>query len=114
MAAMRSRARLFAWVVGLAAPVAIGVWATSGKPPRLPADRDHAVSQAESKCLGCHTRPGAHPRPADHPLRDDCFSCHRDARGELHPRPGAPTSVPGGWRDDPMLAGRAATKGAGR
>ena len=114
MAAMRSRGRLVAWIVGLAAPVAVGLWATSGKPPRLPADGDHAVSQAEAKCLGCHTRSGAHPRPADHPLRDDCFSCHRDARGVLHPRPGAPASVPGGWRDDPLLAGRKAEGGTGR
>ncbi len=114
MAPMRSRGRLFAWVLGLAAPVAVGLWATSGKPPRLPADGDHAVSLAEAKCLGCHTRSGAHPRPAGHPLRDDCYSCHRDPAGVLRPRRGAPTSLPGGWRDDPVLAGRAAGGGEGR
>jgi hypothetical protein len=111
MAGMRFRGRGLAWAVGLAAAAAVGVWATSGKPPRLPADADHALGQAEAACLRCHARTGQNPRPADHPLRDDCFSCHRDAHGRLHPRPGAATSLPGGWRDDPVLAGRAATKG---
>ncbi len=108
MAAMRARRRILVWAVGLAAPIAIGLWATSGKPPLLPADGDHAVTQAEAKCLSCHQRAGTHPRPPGHPLRDDCFSCHRDHVGVLHPRPGAPTSLPGGWRDDPALAGRGA------
>jgi hypothetical protein len=114
MAPMRTRGRVFAWAIGLAAPIAIGLWAASGKAPRLPADGDHAVAQAEARCLGCHMRAGAHPRPAGHPLRDDCFSCHRDHAGVLHPRRGAPTSLPGGWRDDPVLAGRASGGGKDR
>ena len=82
--------------------------ATRRTPPRLPPDRDHALDQAETHCLGCHPRTSRHPRPADHPLRDDCFSCHRGPDGVLHPRPGAPTSLPGGWADDPVLAWRRA------
>ena len=47
MVPMRVRGRMFASVVGLAAPIAIGVWATSGKAPLLPADGDHTVTQAQ-------------------------------------------------------------------
>ncbi|HVN75534.1 MAG TPA: hypothetical protein VMT19_04400 [Thermoanaerobaculaceae bacterium] len=111
---MRVSKRLLLWLAAVAAMGAALLWATSGKPPRLPADADHRFDQTESACLQCHTRTGRHPRPADHPLRDDCFSCHRDRLGELHARPGAPTEVPGGWRDDPRLAARAPRKGEGR
>jgi len=95
----------------LAAPAAVALvvlalWAAGGKAPHLPADGDHGLDQAEARCLTCHGRGGRNPRPADHPQRDDCFSCHRDAAGELHPRPGAPTAVPGGWRDAPRLEGK--------
>ncbi len=111
MGAMAANARRLIWAAGLVAAAGVGLWATSRGSPSLPDDQNHAVSQAEAKCLGCHARTAGFPRPADHPLRDDCFSCHRDARGRLRPRPGAPTSLPGGWRDDPVLAGRAAAKG---
>ena len=97
--------------LGAAALAGAGLWATGGKPPRLPRGPDHDLAQAESHCLTCHSRADRHPRPADHPLRDDCFSCHRDAAGALHPRPGAPTSIAGGWRDDPGLAPRARAGG---
>jgi len=97
--------------LGAAALAGAGLLATGGKPPRLPRDRDHGLAQAESRCLTCHSRGDAHPRPAGHPLRDDCFSCHRDPAGALHPRPGAPTSIAGGWRDDPVLAPRAGAGG---
>ena len=86
--------------------VVLALWAVGGKPPRLPADIDHAPDQAETRCLTCHGPAARHPRPADHPQRDDCYSCHRDAGGTLHPRPGAPTAVPGGWREDPRLEGK--------
>lgn len=72
----------------------------------MPADADHRLADAETRCLECHRRDARHPRPADHPLRDDCHSCHRDASGVLHPRKGAPTELPGGWRDDPLLRPR--------
>jgi hypothetical protein len=111
MGAMKVNVRRLAWAVGLVAVAGVGLWATSRGSPALPADRNHAVSQAEARCLGCHDRTGGFPRPADHPLRDDCFSCHRGPDGRLVPRPGAPTSLPGGWRDDPVLAGRAASQG---
>jgi len=103
---MRVSKRLLLWLVAAAALGAIAFWATSGRPPRLPADHDHRLEQAEATCLYCHLHTGHHPRPHDHPLRDDCFSCHRDAQGELHPRTGAPTQLPGGWKDDPRLAGK--------
>ncbi len=89
---------------------ALVVWTASDRPPRMPADADHSLDQTEGHCLSCHGYGRSHPRPADHPLRDDCFSCHRDARGVLHPRPQAPTAIPGGWRDDPRLAPRAAPR----
>lgn len=79
----------------------------SDRPPKMPADPDHAVDVSEIRCLSCHGYGQKHPRPERHPLRDDCFSCHRDARGQLHPRKDAPTSLPGGWRDDPRLWGKA-------
>jgi len=78
-----------------------GLWAASDRPPRLPADADHGLALPEARCLGCHRHDARRPRPADHPPRDDCFSCHRDAAGALHPRRGAPTSISGGWADDP-------------
>lgn len=80
--------------------VALGLWATSDRAPRMPGDGDHAIPQSESQCLSCHGRAGQRPRPVDHPLRDDCYSCHRDAAGTLHPREDAPTEIPGGWRDN--------------
>ena len=96
--------------LALAAAAGLGWWASGRKPPRLPADADHALDQTEAHCLTCHAFGAKHPRPPNHPLRDDCFSCHRDRNGTLHPRRSAPTSLPGGWRDDPRLAGRAAKK----
>jgi len=107
---MWRRKRLLLWL--LAAGILLGalLLATS-KPPRLPGDRDHAFDKAEAYCLSCHSHAGKHPRPPDHPLRDDCFSCHRDPGGDLHPRPGAPTSLPGGWADDPRLARAPGTAG---
>lgn len=81
---------------------------TADQAPRMPGDSDHDPQQSEVQCLSCHGHDRKNPRPADHPLRDDCFSCHRDARGTLHPRPNAPTALPGGWRDDPRLAGKTA------
>ncbi|MGD1147704.1 MAG: hypothetical protein ABR961_07140 [Thermoanaerobaculaceae bacterium] len=111
---MRASRSLLLRLAAVAALGAVALWATSGKPPRLPADPDHSVGEAETRCLRCHVHTGAHPRPTDHPLRDDCFSCHRDARGVLHPRQGASTDLPGGWKDDPGLAGRAGGRGGGR
>jgi hypothetical protein len=102
---MRRRRWLPLWSLAAAVAAGAGLWATGSKPPRLPADRDHALLQTESACLHCHAHTAAHPRPKGHPLRDDCFSCHRDPEGVLHPRPGAALSLPGGWRDDPRLAG---------
>jgi hypothetical protein len=114
---MRRRRRWLLWIAALGVLLAVALL-SRGNPPRLPADADHGLLQAEAHCLTCHTRSSPHPRPADHPLRDDCFSCHRDPHGVLHPRPGAPTSLPGGWADDPVLAGRsggaAGKHGAGR
>jgi len=97
-----SRLRL---LVPLAAIVLLigGLWAASDRPPRMPADRDHAPELAEARCLECHGHTAREPRPADHPQRDDCYSCHEDAAGVLHPRRGAPQSLPGGWQDDPRL-----------
>jgi hypothetical protein len=99
---MSERARLRIWIpIAVGALVIGGLWAGSSRPPRLPADADHAPAQAESHCLCCHGYGQRQPRPADHPPRDDCFSCHKNATGLLHPRQGAPTSIPGGWADDP-------------
>jgi len=95
----RSSGRWFAAPAAVAL-VVLALWAAGGKAPDLPADPDHRLGQGEADCLACHGHAGRSPRPADHPPRDDCFSCHRDAAGELHPRPGAPTAVPGGWQDD--------------
>ena len=78
-----------------------GLWAASDRPPRMPADGDHAAELSEARCLECHGHAARHPRPADHPQRDDCYSCHKDAAGALHPRRGAPQSIPGGWAADP-------------
>jgi hypothetical protein len=111
---MRTSRRLLVWLAAVAALGAVALWTTSGKPPRLPADQDHRVDQTETGCLHCHVHTGAHPRPTDHPPRDDCFSCHRDAHGVLYPRQGASTDLPGGWKDDPRLAGRVGMKGGGR
>ena len=99
---MARRGRLLLWVLAPAA-LLVAVLLTRSTPPRLPADRDHVLGQSEAHCLTCHSHMGKPPRPAGHPLRDDCFSCHRDPRGVLHARPGAPTSLPGGWADDPRL-----------
>ncbi len=98
-----SRLRALLW---LAAPTVllVALWAASGRAPRLPDDGDHATDQSETRCLSCHGHLGRRPRPDDHPSRDDCFSCHRDAEGVLHARDGAPTEIPGGWRDDPRLS----------
>ena len=104
--------RLLLWIAALALLFLV-LLLTRRTPPSLPADPDHAVSQTEGRCLSCHMRTSRHPRPADHPLRDDCFSCHRGPDGVLHPRRGAPTSLPGGWVDDPVLAGRRAPEGEG-
>jgi len=91
-------------MVGGPALVLAGVFlASCERPPRLPGDAAHAVEQSETACLSCHGARAANPRPADHPPRDDCFSCHRDSAGVLHPRPGAPTSLPGGWAEGPPL-----------
>ncbi len=99
---MSARSALRIWgPLALLALLIGGLWAASARPPRLPADADHSLAQPESHCLDCHRHLARHPRPLDHPSRDDCFSCHRDAGGTLHPRPGAPTSLPGGWADDP-------------
>jgi hypothetical protein len=91
--------------LGIVALASLGWWAVGGKPPRLPRDANHGLDQGEAHCLSCHAFTAKHPRPPNHPPRDDCFSCHRDPDGALHPRRGAPTSLPGGWRDDPRLAG---------
>jgi hypothetical protein len=96
------RVRLPVWLGG-ALGVAFALWLLTDRPPRMPGDGDHDVTLAEAHCLTCHAHAARHPRPADHPLRDDCFSCHRDAAGALHPREGAPTGIPGGWGDDPRL-----------
>lgn len=98
-----SRLRALLW---LAAPalVLLALWAISGRAPGMPADADHGTDQSEARCLECHGHAGRRPRPDDHPLRDDCFSCHRDAGGDLHERSGAPAEIPGGWRDDPRLS----------
>jgi hypothetical protein len=93
-------------LLAAAAVVALALWASADRAPRMPGDADHRPETAEARCLECHGRPARHPRPPDHPLRDDCHSCHRDAGGALHPRKGAPTELPGGWRDDPVLRGR--------
>jgi hypothetical protein len=95
--------RALLWLV---APVLLllALWVTADRAPRLPDDGDHRPGQAEAICLGCHGHTARRPRPADHPLRDDCYSCHRDAAGALHARDGAATEIPGGWRDDPRLA----------
>jgi hypothetical protein len=103
---MLSRARLALWLLVSAVIAGTLVLATGRTPPRLPGDRDHFLAQPEARCLTCHGHKASHPRPADHPLRDDCFSCHSDPTGVLHPRPTAPESIAGGWRDDPRLAGR--------
>jgi hypothetical protein len=87
----------------VAALLLLALWAGSDRPPRLPADADHAADLPEARCLECHGHTAREPRPADHPPRDDCFSCHKDAAGALHPRRGAPQSVPGGWESDPRL-----------
>jgi len=86
-------------MVGSAVVLLAVLWAVADRPPRLPADGDHGVDQPESRCLSCHGVVARWPRPAHHPPRDDCYSCHRDAAGRLHPRRGAPTELPGGWRD---------------
>jgi len=92
--------------LGAAAVVGLALWATADRAPRMPGDADHGVAQSESHCLSCHAHTAREPRPPDHPPRDDCFSCHRDAGGELHPRDNVPTSLPGGWRDDPRISRR--------
>jgi hypothetical protein len=107
---MARRRRLLLWVLAPAA-LLVAVLLTRSTPPRLPADANHALDQTEAQCLTCHLHTGKRVRPDDHPLRDDCFSCHRDPRGVLHPRPGAPTSLPGGWADDPRLGGGRSTAG---
>lgn len=89
--------------VAIAGVLVLALWAASDRPPRLPADADHGADLAESRCLECHSHAGREPRPADHPQRDDCYSCHEDAAGSLHPRRGAPQSLPGGWESDPRL-----------
>ncbi len=104
---MRSRARLALWLLASAVIAGALVLATGRQPPRLPGDRDHILAQPEVRCLTCHAHTATHPRPADHPLWDDCFSCHSDPTGTLHPRPTAPVSLAGGWRDGPRLAGKA-------
>ncbi|BCW93635.1 hypothetical protein EG19_08000 [Thermoanaerobaculum aquaticum] len=90
----------------------LGVFAVlllaSDRAPKMPSDPDHGIDLPEIRCLSCHGYGQKHPRPEDHPLRDDCFSCHRDAQGKLHPRWDAPTSLPGGWRDDPRLLAKGA------
>lgn len=102
---MRSSPRLRA-LTWLAVPglLLLALWATSDRPPRMPADVDHATDQSEARCLSCHGHTRRRPRPDDHPQRDDCFSCHRDAAGTLYPRLGAPEAIPGGWLDDPRLS----------
>ena len=92
------------------------MWATSGKAPRLPADGDHAVrAKAEAKCLeGLSPASRRAPAPGRAPAPTTASSCHRDHLGVLHPRRGAPTSLPGGWRDDPRSPGGAAGGGRDR
>jgi len=97
---IRLSGRLTAGVAGVAL-VALGLWAVADRAPRLPADSEHAVTQTEAACLGCHGHAARSPRPAGHPPRDDCYSCHRDSAGVLHPREGAALELEGGWRDDP-------------
>jgi hypothetical protein len=108
---MRARRRLLLWLLALAV-LFVAILLATRTPPRLPGDRDHTLDQAEARCLTCHSHTARHPRSAGHPPRDDCFSCHRDPRGVLHPRPGAPTSLPGGWLDDPRLAAGRGVGGA--
>jgi len=95
--------RRTAAAIAAAALLLLALWATGDRPPRLPADADHGTGLAESRCLDCHSHVARDPRPADHPPRDDCYSCHEDAAGVLHPRRGAPQSLPGGWESDPRL-----------
>jgi hypothetical protein len=81
-------------------------WTRRDRAPGMPPNGDHVIAQSEQRCLSCHGHTQRRPRPVNHPLRDDCFSCHRDDAGRLHTRPGAPTTLPGGWRDDPRLERR--------
>lgn len=107
---------MLAWAVAVLA-VAAALWLLADRAPRLPGDEDHSLCQAEARCLTCHGHAGRHPRPADHPPRDDCYSCHPDAAGALHPRKNAPTAIPGGWSDDPRRdesSGLEQPDGAGR
>ncbi len=106
-AVRRRSIRALAWLAVPAAVAAL-LLLTSRGAPRLPADGDHTARTSEARCLTCHSFAGTRPRPADHPPRDDCFSCHALADGELRPHPGAPTSLPGGWRDDPGRRGSGA------
>ncbi|MEP0772786.1 MAG: hypothetical protein HRF46_00285 [Acidobacteriota bacterium] len=91
--------RRLAMIVAATLLVLAVLWAVGDRPPRMPADGDHGVEQSELSCLSCHGVSGRAPRPPDHPPRDDCYSCHRDAGGRLHPRRDAPTELPGGWRE---------------
>ena len=100
--AANSRLRLFAPLAAIVLLIG-GLWAASDRPPRMPADGDHKPELVEVRCLECHGHTARHPRPADHPQRDDCYSCHEDAAGRLHPRRGAPQSLLGGWESDPRL-----------
>lgn len=97
------RRRSFRALLWLAVPAvaAVVLLLTSRGAPRMPGDGDHTARTSEVRCLSCHSFAGERPRPDDHPPRDDCFSCHALADGAMHPRPGAPTSLPGGWRDAP-------------
>lgn len=105
---MRERGKWgFALLLGLSGVFAV-LWVASDRAPKMPMDSDHLVSLPETRCLSCHGYGQKHPRPEKHPLRDDCFSCHRDAHGKLHPRRDAPTTLPGGWRDDPRLLAKSA------
>lgn len=81
----------------------LALWLLRSEAPRMPADADHDPDQVEATCLTCHGFRGPQPRPPAHPLRDDCYSCHGDGSGRRHPRPDAPTALPGGWPDDPRL-----------
>ena len=74
--------------------------------------RDHAIA-AYADELAAEIAKTAAQHDAAGSFPHDHFDT-LTARGALRLRHGASTELPGGWRDDPRLAGKAGRKGGGR
>ena len=65
---------IFLGLAGLLTVALVGYTVTHRR-PAIPADADHATTDAE-RCLACHGPGQRSARGPNHPLNNQCFNCH--------------------------------------